>query len=66
MRHVHDFTVDETVAVEIESINLDFRPLAGMDEADVAIQHHGFNLKVARERHNDQQGRAGVATPPIL
>jgi hypothetical protein len=37
----------QSVAAEVEGVDLDLSVLAGANEPDVAVQHHGLNLEVA-------------------
>jgi hypothetical protein len=45
----------EPVAGETEGVDLNFGGLAGMEEADIAVRHHGLDLKVAVERYDRHQ-----------
>ena len=47
--------MDKPVAGEVEGVDLDLDVLADMDEADVAVRHHRFDLEMAVGRHHDKQ-----------
>jgi hypothetical protein len=39
--------VQQPIAREVQGIDFDFGFLIDVNEADVAIRHHGFNLEMA-------------------
>jgi len=58
-RDAQHFAVKQAVAAEVEGIDLDLSVLAGVNEPDIAVQHHGLNLKVTVRRHHEQGLRRG-------
>src|SRR5262249_38047847 len=54
-RDAQHYAVKQAVAAEVEGVDLDLSVLAGVNEPDVAVQHHGLNLKVAVRRHDYEQ-----------
>src|SRR5215469_16774400 len=56
LRDRNDLTMQQAVASEIEGIDLDLGSLSGVDEADIAVRHRGFNLEPAVARHDYQEG----------
>ena len=48
--------MQEAVAGEIEGVDLDLGFMAGLDKADVAVRHHGFDFQPAVARYDHQQG----------
>ena len=48
--------VQEAVTGEIEGVDLDLGFMAGLDKADVAVRHHGFDFQPAVARYDHQQG----------
>ena len=55
LRDAQHLALQQAVAGEVEGIDLDLGLLPGVDEADVAVRHHGLDLELAVGRHHDQQ-----------
>ena len=47
--------MQQPVAGEVEGVDLDLGLLPGLDEADVAVRHHGLDLEAAVGGHHHQQ-----------
>src|SRR6516162_2405606 len=65
-RDAQHFAVKQAVAAEVEGVDLDLCVLAGVNEPDIAVQHHGLNLEAAVLRHDHEKACAGVTTPPTV
>src|SRR5262249_51445728 len=55
LRDAEHPAVQEAVAGEIESVDLDLGVLSGLDKADVAVGHHGLDFEPAVAGHDHQQ-----------
>jgi hypothetical protein len=47
LRYTRHASVQQPIAREVQGIDFDFGFLIDVNEADVAIRHHGFNLEMA-------------------
>ena len=56
LRDAEHLAVQEAVAGEIEGVDLDLGFLPGVDKADVAVRHHGFDFQLAVVRYDHEQG----------
>src|SRR5205085_9607744 len=52
-RHAQHVPMKETVAREVEGIDLDLRLLSRMNEPDVAVGEHGLDLELTLARNLD-------------